>query len=422
VIDAEGSTAQDVTLPWLGVYVGDNAITTFDELSPLVEKNNDNVAENKMKMVKDENGKDDSDGNNDNNKEDKRRVILDYLKHIRFEKPVNYELNNKIYKHLQKNLQLHSEVNNNENDKKLKLKATADNTLNVIISDPSNGLFMYTMSFSDSEGHQTQVGIIKLQTFFANDIMVFLKNFGKGFHDFYYKLGVSDIIIDVRGNGGGEFQLEEILMDFLFRNTTYPTSAEMDFVKTDLVEQSKGFFGEMIVYRYGSADKVTNFYDFTIPKTFKNLDKTTYTKNYTDRFVFDLEGALGIEILREFGFEISTSPYDPQHVYVLTDGVCYSCCGIFTKTIKDTRSAKVLGIGYNPVYYGQTDLFETGSCPGMLFSSTMVESMLQVPGIEQLVDVTKFPPLFAREGMSVGLTVSEVFRLVMMNFILFLFF
>jgi hypothetical protein len=396
VIDSASGTVQTVNIPWFGVYVGDNDTVTFEKLNPIVEMGKD---KRKKIMQEKKGGKEEEEEDNEGDKPGKKDISY-YLKKMRSKEPINYELTKKTHEYL-------------KGEKKFHHKPNADNDMITIIEDEENSLYMYVKSFvNPSTSEIASVGIIQLGTFLCPNLNQFLRNFGGGFYQFYFVHHCSDIIIDVRGNGGGEVGLEETLTNFLFGNTTYPSDVEMDFRKSDFLDEFSAIYQMDPIYKYGSADLITGFfYSDTVTKTFKYLNGSEYQKGYTNRYVFNYQDQMKFEILDRFSYDFNGfSPYDPQHVYVLTDGVCFSCCGIFTKTAKDTKSAKVLGVGYNPYYYNQVDRFETGSCPGVLMDSDSVLEISQVEGIEQFVDVSKFPKPFMREGVKLGLTVSEVFR------------
>lgn len=90
-------------------------------------------------------------------------------------------------------------------------------------------------------------------------------------------------------------------------------------------------------------------------------------------------------------------------MHLITDGICASCCGVFTKNVKDSKSGKLYGYGGNPVK--PNSLFDPGSVPGITVNSDKFNEYVS----DGELPAESAPKPFARKGVAIGWSWSEIY-------------
>lgn len=438
----------NITAPWLGTYLGKQA-PTLDALCPLHSKNTTSVsvttpssfsssssntstssvsAQERLRMILKKQRKAVGEigrerkwpfRNNRDAVQYFRETMTAAGKTIPTITPQWGETHTRPAQQTQKNeqkeekTQQHSERKGEEAHRHAAVRAAIDSFVNAdndilvpIVEDVDNSLFIYVIP-------SRKILLYKLSTFspilpglYIDD---FLTNFTKALNR---HPEVTTLIIDVRGNGGGYLTILQLLMLYFFP-TLRPVDQEFSWPKTDFLEDIRvlyqGMEGDDIIFsEWNSSVRITDFLAETRPVTFTDTANATYIRNFTKKYQWNMMHE------PQKDFVGKSSPFDPQHTYIVTDGLCYSACGVFTKLASDTHSARLLGYSFNPLYNTPDGRarYNPGSCPANEMDSNQVEEWRSKDEFAPFFNnFTHFPPPFPREDELVGFTHSEAYSI-----------
>lgn len=285
-------------------------------------------------------------------------------------------------------------------------KLSNEDNLYPLLEDKDNELYFYVVP-------ERRLGIVRLLSFHPEDSLAFFDEFVQWFDRMSKMEEVESVVIDVRGNDGGDLELLEVLMQYLFP-TLRPANVETSMAKTAFLNDFEIVYepdeddpDDSIWYAWNTTKPVDNYYAGTETRSFSYFNGTTYSRNFTKRYLWDIQ-------YHEYGRLKSTSPFDPQHVYIVSDGQCYSACGVFTKLAQDTHAAKVLGYSFNPFFTDKEglEMYNPGSCPGLELDSEKLDHIRSNSQTAPYFNnFRNFPPTLPRDDEVVGWTESETYSL-----------
>ncbi|KAA6319632.1 MAG: hypothetical protein EZS28_054790, partial [Streblomastix strix] len=97
--------------------------------------------------------------------------------------------------------------------------------------------------------------------------------------------------------------------------------------------------------------------------------------------------------------------FSPQKITVLTDGKCVSSCAQFIKHVGLNHLARIVAVGAST---NRNSRFDSGTAVGgAVHDSDYIQSI--VPDVQKLVDTSKFPSAFYREGTLLSWTSYEMY-------------
>ncbi|KAA6396575.1 MAG: hypothetical protein EZS28_007898 [Streblomastix strix] len=167
---------------------------------------------------------------------------------------------------------------------------------------------------------------------------------------------VNKLLIDLRGNGGGQVRLGRQLLNFLFPNVGHPLYQTVDETKSIINEalakitiyQSDiypkeaqlplelDYMGiDKLFYSRGNRKRTTQSED---KKSIKTVNLTYKYMNYMGNNDTFAEYLKNKNIKRQI-------LYQPQDVLIVTDGACASMCSQFVKHIGEKHLGRIVGIG-----------------------------------------------------------------------------
>lgn len=276
-----------------------------------------------------------------------------------------------------------------------------DDTIRVLSEDYYGGYYMYIVP-------ERRIGIVRIPTLIPTyTIDVFMEMFER-----MSTMDIDDVIIDVRGNTGGRVNFMEGLMFYLFPSLR-PVAQESSWVKTKFMDDFQIEYNtdasdpnHDIYSEWNSTTRVDDFYAQTETRTFRYLNGSTYQRNYTKPYLWSTGYNFYFSQVDHF------SRFDPQHTYVITDGQCYSACGVMTKLVQDTHAARLLGYSFNPFYTDPDGLalYNPGSCPGLMMDSRTITDIVDDWYYHDFFnDFVNFPPPLPRAEEKVSWTFSVAY-------------
>jgi hypothetical protein len=119
-------------------------------------------------------------------------------------------------------------------------------------------VFLFLYRFYDNT---SLYGYIRIRTFLPDDIDSFLFKFGSGLQHLIKEIKITNLIIDVRGNGGGYIGLLSAVMDLLFGGKEmYFSDQEMQMVKSkDIISLFENFEDVCALVYYFIFIRHTNY-------------------------------------------------------------------------------------------------------------------------------------------------------------------
>lgn len=280
----------------------------------------------------------------------------------------------------------------------------ADEDLEIDVQDPDNQLYMGRIA-------SLKLALIRIGGFVISNGTKAVIECQQFLQKVQYP-AYTDLVVDVRGNTGGDGQPLELFLRMLFPFTC-SSGLRMAFKATDFERDYMSgiiHLGAEWAYRYNTTEIVDDVFENPVTRTFTNLDGTTYTQPYTETYVYN---ALKPEAVPAFIPNYFLFP--PEHVYVVTDGDCWSACSIFVKVVKNTRSARLIAMSYNPtVPFGPNNTlpdYQLGSTPGAYLSSTGLSALRKQSSLASVFNnFVNFPPEVNFPAMNVGFSSSEIYN------------
>ncbi|KAK2949130.1 hypothetical protein BLNAU_15971 [Blattamonas nauphoetae] len=258
-----------------------------------------------------------------------------------------------------------------------------------------------------------KLAFIKFENFAPEDYGVWCEVFSKTLLTFLEK-NATDLVLDVRSNGGGIVALGMLAIRVLCPNI-FPQNPHADVPVTK-------YNHYLLDYPDGSFTKVN-------PKTGKEMVNMTwydgrgedqqyisvsgqkYTAQYVKPFEMDFSDPEAfpkatLAALNTYRRTPNSPLFERDHFYVVTDGLCGSTCGMLVKHLHEAHVARFIGVGGSP-RPNSDPLFEAASFSGATVMDS--EMMLQFPEFKPGVDMTKYPPPFIRESTLIRWAMHKMF-------------
>ncbi|KAF3256388.1 hypothetical protein TWF192_001813 [Orbilia oligospora] len=201
--------------------------------------------------------------------------------------------------------------------------------------------------------------------------------------------GMEQLIIDVRGNGGGFVNMGYDLYKQLFpgsdpysgtRIRYHPASLRIAQAFTELVNQDVidtltraigGGMGENLTVSQINAYQVAAYASLSGLDQFFNLDEdgrrfssfndffgpaNVYGDQFTNILTYDLNNMLAVGDLSydvtgygdRASYRTRPPPFRPENIILVTDGVCASTCGIFAEFLRNQQRVRTVVVGGRP--------------------------------------------------------------------------
>ncbi|KAK2950812.1 hypothetical protein BLNAU_14230 [Blattamonas nauphoetae] len=156
------------------------------------------------------------------------------------------------------------------------------------------------------------------------------------------------LILDLRGNGGGDMRLIIQMMELLWPNRI-PHTFQMDHQVTpwhDMFEDFTAATSNPLLDPI--TFKPTNMTKDRVMKMFTHINGTEYERRYSKRYLFDgADDWIGSSLQKYWSRALlkrTTPLFTPENIIMLTDGRCGSACGMFIKTARGHRLGRVFDV------------------------------------------------------------------------------
>ncbi|KAK2952593.1 hypothetical protein BLNAU_12421 [Blattamonas nauphoetae] len=192
------------------------------------------------------------------------------------------------------------------------------------------------------------------------------------------------LILDLRGNGGGDITLTIQMMELLWPNRI-PHTFQVDYPVTTWNDIYEDFFDALSDPSLDPTTlKPTNMKTDRVLKNFTHINGTEYQRTYSKRSVFGGgEDVIGSS-LRKFWnralLKRKTPLFPPENIVMLTDGRCGSACGMFIKTARAHRLGRVAYMGGYPIDTEPTDIDIGEFSGGSVLTASKMPSIAAVFG------------------------------------------
>ncbi|KAK2964020.1 hypothetical protein BLNAU_1101 [Blattamonas nauphoetae] len=210
------------------------------------------------------------------------------------------------------------------------------------------------------------------------------------------------LIIDLRGNGGGDVTLMIQMLELLWPNRI-PHTFQLDHQVTTWHDIYEEF---MTALSSPFLDPITfkpkNVTHNCVVKNFEHINGTGYRRLYSDRYIFgggdDVIRSTVQKYWSKTRLKRTTPLFAPENIIMLTDGRCGSACGMFIKTARGHRLGRVAYMGGYPIATEPTDIDIGEFSGGSVFSASQVAAVAGALG-----KVSPITP-FHRETMEMTFT------------------
>ncbi|KAI9293519.1 hypothetical protein K502DRAFT_366640 [Neoconidiobolus thromboides FSU 785] len=198
---------------------------------------------------------------------------------------------------------------------------------------------------------------------------------------------VSKVLIDVSNNGGGIICLGYWLAEYFFPKSNplyFRTDQRMSPIFNALVKASNGTGG---FHDPQSWLKLDGTY-FSSPEEFlkgRKFVRGGSEGSYTQLFLDDCPSNPFADLIKENNNE---SPYKPEDITIISNGVCYSTCTLFSNNLQLVNGVKTVLVGGDK----KTEGTVASLAGGTVYSLTYVLWELQRFGLLGTPDSLKFPP------------------------------
>ncbi|KAH7823251.1 uncharacterized protein MONOS_823 [Monocercomonoides exilis] len=214
--------------------------------------------------------------------------------------------------------------------------------------------------------------------------------------------GAKRLVVDLRGTkGDGELPIGRVLFHMLFPNA-FPLNGETWLPATDenqAVEKSLLNDLEYYTTEVDTLELIKNIFKEEHKKRTVNANingkSVVRTTEWTPTHALNFDADDVWEMVDEkyrVGEDRDT-PFTPQNILVITDGLCSGMAGMFAKQVKEMKLAKVIGIGKSLL---NKDIgFDVASVGGYTtFTTDDLEAAREDAEKKNLTDL---PAAFARE-------------------------
>ncbi|KAK2951127.1 hypothetical protein BLNAU_13970 [Blattamonas nauphoetae] len=208
------------------------------------------------------------------------------------------------------------------------------------------------------------------------------------------------LILDLRGNGGGDVTLTVQMMELLWPNAI-PHTFQVD---NQVTPWRNMYHKWMNSTSTAPVDPITfkpiDVSKDPVEKTFKHINGTEYKRAFTKRYLFgggnDVVWATAKKNWNKDQLTRTTPLFTPENTIILTDGMCGSACGLFIKMARTRRVGRVVYMGGYPIDTEPTDIDIGEFSGGSVFPVSNVVAVAQLlkedspidPFVRDTVDVT----------------------------------
>ncbi|KAH7829482.1 uncharacterized protein MONOS_3269 [Monocercomonoides exilis] len=211
-----------------------------------------------------------------------------------------------------------------------------------------------------------KIGYIRIDSFYPKSeeqMKQYIDQLQESFNIMKEK-GTTHLIVDVRGNGGGYVAMGMRTLQYL-SNNVYPVFGEYDIRETQIYSEmnSVKVLSNITHLKYESYNVVDDWYTNPVEKVFNLTNKDSIKQKYAKRYTVDiLDDELQFEKMYEVLQKGAPIQFDPQHLIIVTDGLCGSTCSCFIKHASESRIARMVGFGRSPL--DEKAPFDVGSFAG----------------------------------------------------------
>ncbi|KAA6393847.1 MAG: hypothetical protein EZS28_010623, partial [Streblomastix strix] len=218
------------------------------------------------------------------------------------------------------------------------------------------------------------------------------------------------LLIDVRGNGGGQVRLGRQLLNFLFPNVGHPLYQTVDMTRTDLNEQ----LAKITLYE---SEHLPDEAQLPLELDEMEIDKLFYSRGNRKRTTqFEGKNSLTVNLTYKYMNYMGNNDifvertndwslhrkilYQPQDVLIVTDGACASTCSQFVKHIGEKHLGRIVGVGA-PYPINQDIRFDVGmATSGSVYNYKSVQEIKSNASLIESakIDESKLPNKFYRIG------------------------
>ncbi|KAA6390035.1 MAG: hypothetical protein EZS28_014439 [Streblomastix strix] len=144
---------------------------------------------------------------------------------------------------------------------------------------------------------------------------------------------VNKLLIDLRGNGGGQVRLGRQLLNFLFPNVGHPLYQTVDEIKSNVNEA----IANITLY---DLDKKPKEAQLPLELDYMEIVMLFYSRGNRKRTT-QSEGKNSLTV----NLTYKQILYQPQDVLIVTDGACANSCSQFVKHIGEKYLGRIVGVG-----------------------------------------------------------------------------
>ncbi|KAK2952627.1 hypothetical protein BLNAU_12455 [Blattamonas nauphoetae] len=194
------------------------------------------------------------------------------------------------------------------------------------------------------------------------------------------------LILDLRGNGGGDVMFTVEMMELLWPNRI-PHTFQVDHPVTPWHDMYEDLFVALSnPFLDPTTLKPTNMKTDRVVKNFTHINGTEYQRTYSKRFIFGGGDETIGSTLRKYWnralLKRKTPLFAPENIVMLTDGRCGSACGMFIKTARAHRLGRVAYMGGYPIETEPTDIDIGEFSGGSVFTASEIHPIAAVFGEE----------------------------------------
>jgi hypothetical protein len=261
----------------------------------------------------------------------------------------------------------------------------------LVASSKENGLYQL----------DSTTGLWTVSHFRSKDANVSMVEHSKKGLMMLERLGVTNLIIDVSGNGGGVVDYGQELVQFLF-----PTS-QIDFLTFETLYTPAKAYLENVFTAESSSGQSSVHQDayaltfMTNPVSLEVVNTTsqlyTYGRResrgngqtlYSSRFQYAVNETLTEKQLPTVSLKRGWSS---QNILILSNGICGSTCGQFVRTLRDSIGVKSYTYGSPTRVAFQPTAFEAGA---VMKAESIIPNASFVQSLSASVSTASFPRPF----------------------------
>ncbi|KAA6404042.1 MAG: hypothetical protein EZS28_000442 [Streblomastix strix] len=193
---------------------------------------------------------------------------------------------------------------------------------------------------------------------------------------------VNKLLIDVKGNGGGQVRLGRQLLNFLFPNVGHPLYQTVDEMKSDINK----IVANITLYE---SEHFQDEAQLPLELNEMEIDKLFYSRGNRKRTTQS-----------EDKKNSKTVNLTYKYILIITDGACASTCSQFVKHIGEKHLGRIVGIGI-PYPIDKDIRFDVGmATSGSVYNYNSVQNILENTSLPPLeyINKSKLPNKFYRIG------------------------